>query len=215
MVFEHILQEIEKRKVEDRPFVLGISGIERSGKTMFTQEVAGFFEDKKNKIQIIHLDDFLNPREIRYAGEDLSKTYFDQGYDIETLVEKLLVPIHQKSSFTVTLPVLNYETDKYDREKEYVFDQNTIVIIEGVFLYRKELASYIDYKIFLDISFEESKKRAETRDVPVHGEEIINTSHVRYWPAQKRYLEQYPPSKMADLIIDYTDWDNPKMKSVL
>ena len=74
--------------------------------------------------------------------------------------------------------------------KSYSFDQNTIIIFEGVFLFRKELSPYIDYKIFLDISFEESKNRAKTRDVPVYGEEILTMYEEKYLPSQRRYLEE-------------------------
>ena len=68
--------------------------------------------------------------------------------------EEILIPIHQKSDFSVELTLLNLYTDKYKIKKEFSFDHNTIVIIEGVFLFRKELFSYIDYKVFLDIPFE-------------------------------------------------------------
>ena len=60
-------------------------------------------------------------------------------------------------------------------------------------------------KIFLDIPFEESKKRAKARDM----EEVIAKYEVKYLPAQGKYLKEYPPQDTADMIIDNTDWGHP------
>jgi hypothetical protein len=29
---------------------------------------------------------------------------------------------------------------------------------------------------------------------------------------QKKYLEEFPPSKAADMVIDNTNWEYPKIK---
>jgi uridine kinase len=108
------------------------------------------------------------------------------------------------------LTVLDWKTDKYEIEKEFSFHQDTIVIFEGVFLFRKDLSPYIDYKIFIEIPFEESLRRAKTRDI----KEVFEKYNEKYLPAQKRYLEEYPPSETADMIIGNSDWENPKIKTL-
>ena len=124
-------------------------------------------------------------------------------------MEKLLAPLRRNSAFSTRLTLLDWRTDKYDIEREFSFNQNTIVIFEGVFLFRKELSPYIDYKIFLDIPFEESLKRADARDYL----KTFSTKYERkYLPAQARYLEEYPPRKVADMVIDNTDWEYPQIK---
>jgi HAD superfamily hydrolase (TIGR01549 family) len=209
-IFEKILGEIERRKGKNRPFVIGISGIDGAGKTSFTECFEKFLIARKYETQAIHLDDFHNPKEIRYSGKDQADNYYNRSFNINLIVEKLLKPIRRKRTFSTRMTVLDYRTDNYDTEREYSFSQNTIVIFEGVFLFRKELSPYIDYKIFLDISFEESKKRAKDRD----PEAVIKKYDDKYLPAQAKYLEQYPPEKTADIIIDNSDWEYPKISSL-
>ncbi|HNY35959.1 MAG TPA: HAD hydrolase-like protein [Candidatus Pacearchaeota archaeon] len=210
-IFETILKEINKRKNGNKSFVVGISGIDTSGKTEFAEAFCQFLISKEFKVQVINLDDFHNPKAIRSSGDNQVDNYYNKGFDIKTIVEKLLMPISKNSNFSIKLTLLNLHTDEYETEKDFSFDKDTIVIFEGVFLFREELSPYIDYKIFIDIPFEESKNRAVVRDVPIFGEEIIKKYDEKYLPAQKKYLEEYPPIEVADIVIDNVNWEYPKI----
>jgi uridine kinase len=205
--FKKILSEIERRKSNDRPFVVGINGIDCSGKSLFAGALAQFLHSKGYQTQLISLDDFHNPREIRYAGEDQVDNYYNRSFNINLIIEELLAPVHQKKAVSTRLTLLDLNSDKYELVKDYAINRDTIIIIEGVFLFRKELAPYIDYKMFLEISFEESKQRAKDRD----PETIIKKYDDKYLPAQRIYLEEYPPSNTADIIIDNTAWESPRI----
>ena len=211
-IFEQVLKGIKERKQKDRAFIVGINGIDTSGKTKFAESFENFLISKKHKVQLINLDDFHNPKKIRYSGENQADNYYNKGFNIDAIVKKLLIPIHQKNDFTERLTLLNLHTDKYEIKKEYVFDQDTIVVFEGVFLFRKELSRYIDYKIFIEVPFKESRERARVRDVPIFGEEILKKYDEKYFPAQKKYLKEFPSSKIADMMIDNSNWEYPKIK---
>ncbi len=206
-IFERVIGEIKRRKRPDKAYVIGVNGIDGSGKTHFADSLESYLVSKGYKTQAIHLDDFHNPKAIRYAGADQADNYFNKSFNINLIIEKLLSPI-KKSPVSLKLKTLNWETDKYENEREYRIDTDTIVIFEGVFLFRKELASYLDYKVYLDIPFEESKKRAVIRDPAA----IIDKYDVKYLPAQVKYLKQYPPAKVADVIIDNSNWEYPALK---
>jgi len=206
-IFERILNEATRRKQEDRAFVIGISGIDGAGKTRFAGLLEKYLVSRNYRTQAIHLDDFHHPRAIRYSGKDQPDNYYNRSFNINLVIEKLLAPLFQKSVLSARLTLLDLNSDKYNVVKDYFANYNAIVIFEGVFLFRKELASYIDYKIFLDIPFEECKKRAKERDPA----EIVSKYDAKYLPAQVKYLEEYPPPRTADMIIDNTDWEYPKV----
>jgi uridine kinase len=209
-IFEKILEEINSRKQKNKAFVVGITGIDCSGKTKFAESLEQFLIARNYGTQLISLDDFHNPRVYRYSGKDQIENYYNKSFDIDTIIKKLLIPFNQKDDFSTRLTVLDWKTDKYEIEKEFSFHQDTIVIFEGVFLFRKDLSPYIDYKIFIEIPFEESLRRAKTRDI----KEVFEKYNEKYLPAQKRYLEEYPPSETADMIIGNSDWENPKIKTL-
>lgn len=208
-IFERILSKIEQKKRKDRAFVVGVNGIDTSGKTKFAEALGKFLLSRKHKIQVINLDDFHNPKEIRYSGDNQAENYYNKSFDIKTIINKLLIPIHRKSEFNIELDTLNLQTDKYETKKSYAFDKDTIVIFEGVFLFRKELSPFIDYKIFIEIPLKESKNRAIARDVPLYGEEVMKKYDEKYLPAQIKYIKEFPPSEIADMIIENTNWEKP------
>jgi uridine kinase len=209
-IFDRILDEVLKRKVKDKAFVIGVNGIDGAGKTKFAESLEAYLNTKGYQTQLIQLDDFHNPKAIRYAGKNQADNYYNKSFNIILVVEKLLAPLRRNSVFSTRLTLLDWRTDKYDIEREFSFNRNTIVIFEGVFLFRKELSPYIDYKVFLDIPFEESKRRAIIRD----SEADVKKYDAKYLPAQAKYLEEYPPRKVADIVIDNTNWEYPTIKYI-
>ncbi len=211
-IFEKILQEINIRKPDDRAFVIGITGIDVSGKTKFAESLEKFLISRRYKTQVVNLDDFHNPQQIRYSGENQAENYYNRSFNIESIVNNLLIPLRQKDGFCVKLTLLDLHSDRYEVEREFYFSRNTIVVFEGVFLFRNELSSYIDYKVFLEIPFEESKGRAKLRDLPIYGQGILERYDEKYLPAQKKYLNEFPPLETADMIINNCSWEYPIVK---
>jgi uridine kinase len=207
-IFDRITQEIKRKKQSDKAFVIAVNGIDGAGKTKFVEALEVYLREKDLPTQLIHLDDFHNPKSIRYAGSDQADNYYNRSFNTGLIIDRLLAPIHQKKPISLKLKTLDLSTDKYDNECEYIIKSNTIVIFEGVFLFRKELAPYIDLKVYLDIPFDESKKRATVRDPAA----IISRYDEKYLPAQRKYLNEYPPTKVADIVIDNTNWEYPTIK---
>ncbi len=207
-IFKKITDKIERTKSAEKPFVIGISGIDCSGKTVFTEALEKYLSSRDYPTQVIHLDDFTNPKKVRYSGDDQVENYFNRSFDIQTIIRKLLVPVREKGEYSVSLKAFDVASNKFGANKGYSFSHRTIVIFEGVFLFRKELAAYIDYKIFLDIPEEICLERSRSRD----SEEVRQKYEVKYFPAQRKYLRQYPPQKAADMIIDNSHWEYPVIK---
>ena len=209
-IFENILNEIKKRKQENKAFVLGINGIDGSGKTEFAKNFKKFLLSQKINAQIIHIDDFCNSKNIRYSGNNQVYNCFYKTFNIDCIVRNLLVPAWNNNDFTTELTLLNLHTDKYEIKKKYICDKETIIIFEGVYLFRKEFISYIDYKIFLDISLKECRKKIENRD----GKNTVRKLNKKYLPAQRKYMKESLPLEVADMIVNNSDWDFPKIKSI-
>lgn len=208
LLFEDILNELKRKKQKGRFPILGINGIDGSGKTKFAENFRKFLSSNKINSQIIHIDDFCNPKRIRYSGKDQVYNCFYKTFSIDRVINELLIPARNLENYNVKLKLLNLSTDRYEVYKKYVFKKDTIIIFEGVYLFRKEFIRYIDYKIFLNISFGECKKRIKNRD----GETVVNKLDTKYLPAQRKYIKEYSPIKIADMVVDNTDWNYPKYK---
>lgn len=211
-VFDSIHENIQTRKRKNIPLLVGINGVDTSGKTTFTKQLAEYLVDKGYPVQILHLDDFHNPQEIRYKEADPIYTYINNAFDLHRIEDELLKPMKQVGHLNKELMLLDLEKDEFCIKKEYNITQDTIVLFEGVLLYREPLDSYFDFRIYLDISFDEVIKRATKRDGYLFGDGIIEKYQQKYIPIQKIYMEKYKPKENSDLVICNEDFKNPKIK---
>lgn len=202
-----IVEKIIEKKGNKR-FIVGINGVDTSGKTTFTRKLKKELENKGFHVETISIDDFHNESEIRYKNPDPIQGYIDDGFDLENL-ENFLREIKQDNIEKKKMIHLNLDNDTFSNEKIYTFKDNTVILLEGVLLYREPINKYFDFKIFLEIPFEEVLKRAEKRDVPKFGIEFLDKYRNKYIPVQKKYLREYKVKETCDLIIDNTDFDNP------
>jgi phosphoglycolate phosphatase len=210
MLFNHIARELDGIQ-SDRAIIAGVDGIDTSGKTVFAGSLAGFLQKRQRRVQLIHLDDFLNVSSLRKRGKDPVRAYIDNAFDLNLLINKLLVPARQGKTVLTTLRLLNLETDTIDREVRFQIDATAIVIIEGVLLYRKPLDRYFDYRIFFDISFDEMLRRATARDRRRFGDELLERYKRKYIPVQEWYFKECNPRVKSDLVIDNTDYEIPEV----
>jgi uridine kinase len=103
--------------------------------------------------------------------------------------------------------IINY-SDAIRAVSEYK-KKYPLVILEGIFIYKPQLADLFDLKIFLDIDISLGRKRfAERRSLKQDKrpfeiyDEIWMLSHIRY-------ESEVHPKRISDLVIDYNDASKP------
>jgi phosphoglycolate phosphatase-like HAD superfamily hydrolase/uridine kinase len=210
-VFEHVARLVSENKKDGIPFIIGVSGIDNSGKTCFAKGLSAFLGMRGFRAQRIHLDRFHHPREIRRSGEDEIENFLNRTFDFQKIIETLLEPAKAGKTVDEFIPEFDIERDECGEECYYHIDGDTAVVFEGLFLEKPEVRTFIDCSIWLDISFDECLKRARKRDVPRFGEAFLEKYHTKYIPAQKRFMEQLHPKENADLRVDNNVFLWPKV----
>lgn len=204
VLFPEVYQKIQGR-------VIGINGVDTSGKSIFTQSFSDFLRKLGKHVQVIHMDDFHNKRQVRYQLEDSIMSYYLHAFDYESLIDNLLKPIKTTLPLTKTIKHLNLETDRLENEKTYHVSEDSLILVEGVLLFRPELTDYFDYKIFLDISWDEVERRAIKRDFHVFGQDVLKRYQTKYIPIQQKYLKDNHVLNQVDMVIDNNDFNKPKI----
>ncbi len=203
LIFTKIEREI---KFRSRPVVIGINGVDTSGKTEFSSALQKYLGRRGYHTELIRVDDFHQPRAVR-SKDGSAEGYIANAFDLEKL-SALIAEMKSKPTDR-QIDLLDLDTDTYSNKKHYSSNRETIIIVEGVLLYRPPLDDLLDYKVFLDISFDEVLRRARARDVPKYGEEFLQKYMERYIPAQMIYLKQFSPKEKCDLIVDNNDFHKP------
>lgn len=207
-----IFYQITEQTIKKGKRIIGINGVDTSGKTSFTDNYSKFLNSINIKNSILHMDDFHNPSELRYRGDNEIDAYYDNAFNYTQVMNEVLKPLKENGCFNTKVTCLNLDTDTYENVMEYDIDKDTVLLIEGVLLFRKPILEYLDSTIFLHINFDEVLKRAEIRDVPKYGKEFLQKYIDKYIPIQKRYLSEDKPCEICDFIIDNNDYRNPNFQ---
>lgn len=189
-----------------RPTIVGINGAITSGKTMLSLKLNQYLQKQGTQTQLIHMDDFHTPRAIRF-GDFSVNHYFEHAMDLNLFCELISEikrhPVHK------TMTLLDMNTDTYVNHQTYVTDKDTVVIVEGVLLYRPPMEDLFDYRVYLHVDEAEILRRGKARDVPLYGEGILAQYERYFIPIQKEYVRRYSPKSKSHLAINNNCVDNP------
>ncbi|WP_078380731.1 kinase [Sutcliffiella halmapala] len=174
--------------------VLGLDGLSRSGKTTLTKKVEKYLQEKNISFHLLHIDDYIVERKRRYnTGYEEWYEYYNLQWDVKYLKDNLFVNL--KNSNEIQLLTYDYGSDTQRLEITKIPD-TCVIIIEGVFLQRKEWRNFYDIIIFLESSRQKRFNR-ESEAIQSNIEKFQN----RYWKAEDYYMEVETPLTQANLVI--------------
>ena len=158
------------------------------------------------------VDDFHNPRSLRYArGKYSPDGFFLDSYDYDTFRRLLLDPLGPDGSGRYVARHFDHRTDRRSKPARNKRCRSSALIVDGIFLHRPELRSYWDLSIFLKVDFSISVPRGAARDQTPDAIDPDAPAYQRYVGGQRRYLAECAPEREADIVIDYNDLTAPKV----
>ncbi len=193
---------------------VAIDGIDAAGKTTLGDELAQMLEAAGRPIIRASVDGFHRPRSERYQrGPDSPEGYYEDAFDYPALRERLLLPLGPGGNRQYQRAIFDFRTDTPLPAGEEEAATNAVLLFDGVFLLRPELADHWEYRIFVDVSFEVALERALARDQRLFGSaEAVRSRYAqRYIPAQRFYLQTARPKEHTDAIIENNDRLHPRL----
>lgn len=194
------------------PVRIAIDGIDAAGKTTLADDLAPLLEADGRPVIRASLDSFHRPRSERYRrGAESPEGYYEDAFDYQSLQAALLLPLGPSGSRRYRRAAFDFRQDSPLVTNEEVASENAVLLFDGVFLLRPELAGLWDYRIFVKVAFEVALQRALQRDQTLFGsaEAVRQRYRQRYIPAQRFYLETIRPGEQADVVVENDDPLNP------
>ena len=159
------------------------------------------------------VDGFHNPREVRYRlGRSSPEGFFRDSYDYGTLVSLLLEPLGPGGSGRYVGRVYDIDGEVPVAPLVEQASRDSILVLDGIFLHRDELAAFWDYSIWLEVPFDVSIPRGAQRGAGYGDPDPSAPSSRRYVNGQRLYLTECSPQSRATVVIDNEDLDQPVLR---
>jgi uridine kinase len=192
------------------PLLVAVDGVDGVGKTTFADELAAAVEAVGAGTFRASVDGFHHPRRVRHRrGRHSPEGFYLDSYDLPALRRRLLDPLRPGGDRRVVRAVYDVVREQPVALPVQLVDERAVVLVDGIFLHRPELADRWDLSIFLAAPFAVTVARCAARD----GTDPDPAAHAnrRYVGGQRRYLAACEPQRHATIVVDHTDLASPRI----
>lgn len=150
--------------------------------------------EKGFSVTVLHLDDYIVQRNRRYhISYEEWHEYYHLQWDVQALQESLFKKLKDKT--VLQLCKYNPDSDTHQIEKISLLHTD-LIIMEGVFLQRKEWREFFDFILYLDCS-KETRFARESKET----QQNLNKFKNRYWKAEDYYVNTEYPKERANMVF--------------
>lgn len=209
MTRERLIAEVAGRLPETPASVrVAVDGVDGVGKTTFAAELAGALRSLGRPVVQVSADGFHQVRAVRHRrGARSPEGFWLDSYDHPALIENVLEPFGPGGSRRYRSAVHDVRTDEILDLPWSTAPAGTVLVLDGLFLHRDELAGYWDFSVFLTAPFGVTAARMARRDGTNPDPE--HPDMARYVQGQRLYFAACRPWTRADLVIDNSDVHRP------
>ncbi len=189
--FEEFVSSINSIPRKQSTLLIGIDGCGGSGKSTFANEI----KEECTNVTVVHMDDFYLPSsQIIEAGPKQKPIGSD--FDWKRVLNQVLEPISQNQEGYYQ----SYDWDADELAGWHTVPVGGIVIIEGVYSIRNELANEYDITMWVDCP----RVTRLSRGLERVGEKARDIWENNWMISEDIYVEEQKPYERADLIVNGT-----------
>jgi uridine kinase len=192
-----------RRELEaDRALLVAVSGIDGSGKSHVTEALAERLTRDGQRVAAISIDFWQHPQSIRLGKPPSGAHFYAHAFRWEELFGGLVQPLVRHRSVDVMVNAIRTDVDRYF-PRQYRFENVDVVLLEGIFLFKREFVLRYDLRLWIECSFQTALARAHVRNQEGQSADALERDYRSiYFPAQRLHLERDDPRSRADLVID-------------
>jgi uridine kinase len=185
--------------------LIGISGIDGAGKSYVSTKMEQELIRSGRKAVAIHADRWINLPGKRFSKENPAMHFYLNAIRFDEMLSSFILPLKRQKSIEVEMECAEETSTEYTKHRLSYSDVE-IILLEGIYLFKKEYRKLFDLAIWIDCSFETALQRAIARaQEGLSREETIHAYETIYFPAQRIHFEKDHPRENADVIISNED----------
>ena len=185
----------------DRSLLVALSGIDACGKGYLAKNWQEQLIDHGFRVALIGIDGWLNLPSKRFGGKDPARHFYEHAFRFDEMFSRLVFPLRERRSIQLEADFTE-ETDQEYRRQVYEFHDIDVILLEGIFLLKRQFQSYYDASIWVECTMETALERALQRS----QEGLLPADTIRayqsiYFPAQKIHISEDDPVHSATGIV--------------
>ncbi|MEU9128418.1 uridylate kinase [Kitasatospora sp. NPDC048540] len=199
------------------PLRVAVDGITAAGKTTLARALAAAVSDRGRAAIHLSMDGFHHPRAHRHRqGRDSAIGYYQDAYDFPAFARHVLVPLGPGGDRRYRSRIIDLSTDRAIDEPPATAPVDAVLVVDGSFLQRGELAGLWDEVVFTDTGFPVARRRGTRRDTELMGSlaQAERAFDNRYHAACRRYLAEADPVAHATIVVGNDDLDHPVLRRI-
>ncbi|HEU4870758.1 MAG TPA: hypothetical protein VFT08_07915 [Pyrinomonadaceae bacterium] len=202
---DEIVRQILERRTTvpgTRSLLVGISGIDGSGKGYLAEQLEAHLALHGVTSATLNVDGWLNLPEKRFDRNAPAQNFYENAIRFDEFFEQLVIPLRDRRSVHLVADFVE-ETASHYRKHAYDFRDVSVVLVEGIFLFKPQYRKHFDVAIWVECTFATALVRAIAR-----GQEGLSPANTIaayetfYFPAQRIHLAHDKPRENADLIFE-------------
>ena len=185
-----------------RSLLVGLSGIDGNGKGYLARHIATALRSRGFTVASLAADDWAAAPEQRFDPNRPAEHFYEHGFRFEEMFRDLILPLKSQRSRRLEALRSN-ESQSALHPHVFEFHNVDIILLEGIFLLKREYREHFDLTIWVDCSFETAMKRAVQRaQEGLPPDETFRAYETIFFPAQHLHFRRENPHAAADFIIN-------------
>jgi uridine kinase len=184
-----------------RALLAGVTGIDGSGKGYVTARLADRLRGQGINVAAIGIDGWLNLPAVRFDPANPAGHFYRHALRFDELFAQLVLPLRDRRTLRLEADHAE-ETAVAYRKHVYDFADVDVILLEGIFLLKREHRGHFDLSVWLDCTFETALERALSRGQEgLPPAETVRAYETIYFPAQRIHLAGDDPRAAASRVI--------------
>jgi len=185
------LNELLDKKKNGYRYIVAISGESGAGKSELSHSLAKLLKSAGRRVKVLHTDNYY-----KIAPQDRNRWRHKHGidkvganeYDWKLLNRNIREFKEGREAMTPCIDIISEQVDKLITD----FSDVDILVVDGLYAIK---CNNVDLKIFIDLTYHETKMEQAVR-----GKEVMNEFRTQVLEMEHRSLRSLRPK--ADLIIN-------------
>lgn len=198
-----LIAQRRNRAPADRALLVGVSGIDGSGKGHFAALLAAQLHARGLRAANINIDGWLALPDVRFSPNEPARHFYERGLRLDEMFDRLVLPLRQQRSVSIEADFAPPESNATQyRLHRYEYRDVDVIVLEGIFLFKRQYRDHHDLRVWIDCSFETALERALARNQEgLPPDEIMREYDTIYFPAQRLHAELDRPRESAEVIV--------------